>query len=404
MSTDSKADDGNTGTEEEFVLESVRHVQQTMRTLRRGSHADLWLKAVDRDELIPVHRDILCVHSTFFKALFGGGIGGGEEKSVTNNIDTHSRYDILSLLIDFIYLGKAKIRLESILELVHETDFYGIASLREELMLFLGTALSLDTVLPCLRYSIQFSDIQLNLLCIRFIHANGDMVLPHWTNMMRDTCEDDVMFAQDMLLDIGGDEFRGILASTELACKENDVLEFVLEWCRAHDDDSISLQRFVFFSDIIRWQYVSSSKLEDMSLERYPFISIDRLLSLINRNGRRHPQRHTPSMRWCTCEPGLQLDELRVRVERVNSTGIKGDVTVLSPYRIDPSKDACRFEVKIEKSPRGQVCLGLWSESALNDGSNLYTFTNPPTSYSLDLCSGSIFIGLMQSLYVNDTY
>ncbi|NXN95531.1 KLH35 protein, partial [Rhinopomastus cyanomelas] len=193
------------------------HAEQILQTLNSYRQSGIFTDVVlliDGQEF-PCHRATLSASSTYFRAMFGGGLKEGHQDTVSIQKVSASS---MSLLLDYMYGGTVVIQEDNVEDILALSDLLQLSRLREACASFLEGQLHPCNCLGIGRLAGSFAIAALAEKSRRFLLEGFVEVSRH-----------------EEFLEMGAQELIGCLADEQLAVpREELVFEAAMRWVR-HD-------------------------------------------------------------------------------------------------------------------------------------------------------------------------
>lgn len=171
--------------------------------------------------LIPCHKSVLCAASGYFRGMFSSGF----KESSSSQVEIKGcEADALSVLIDYIYLGKVDISTENVLSLIQASDLLELLTVKD----------------ACLQYALEHIDAENSIGFKRLGQLLGlkDLVEEAQQCMRKNTKK---VVAGPEFLDMAEDELIDYLSDDLLEVESEDALfEALIAWTHVNQQMRVS--------------------------------------------------------------------------------------------------------------------------------------------------------------------
>lgn len=208
-----------------FFGNAAEFSAQMSQLCLNAEHADI--EFIVENTKLPAHKTILAARSSYFRALFYGGLA----ESTQSEIKLTVPLDAFKALLGFIYNGRislASLKEECLLDTLGLANQYGFESLELSISTYLTYNLSLDNCCAILDAAGLYSLEWLRTVCMAFMDRNAPSVLKH-----------------SSFSTLSQDSLCGLLERDSFFAPEVDIFNAVHEWCKQTPRANIQVSDFV---------------------------------------------------------------------------------------------------------------------------------------------------------------
>ncbi|KAL9649447.1 hypothetical protein ABK040_000686 [Willaertia magna] len=212
------------------------------------------------------HKIILSYKSKYFYELFNTSKNDNIYKIEINDLKIDKLLNlenILYIVIEYLYTGKAKINADNIVSLKIASNYFRINSLSLEIENFLYSYINLENVFLVLEQSILANDLKIENICIDFISSNFDLLFKLFLEKIFIKKE----LPLNILFSVIGNENLKIKLTDDRCNKVNLILERLISEYHLMDDnipvDNIDNSE-AFKLDLLKKMIHASVKSETM--------------------------------------------------------------------------------------------------------------------------------------------
>lgn len=186
-----------------------------------AEHADI--EFIVENTKLPAHKTILAARSSYFRALFYGGLA----ESTQSEIKLSVPLEAFKALLGFIYNGRislANLKEECLLDTLGLANQYGFESLELSISTYLTYNLSLENCCAILDAAGLYSLEWLRSVCMTFMDRNAESLLKH-----------------DTFKTLSQDSLCGLLERDSFFAPEVEIFNAVHDWCKHNQQADIEV-------------------------------------------------------------------------------------------------------------------------------------------------------------------